>query len=617
MLPHLNAEENLPPSTRKVYINPNFHSQQVARAAFSLQGHITHSHQFQNHIPPPISALSQPPAIHVNPNFLQRQHAMFEHYQMQQMQLQQVRVPVMPYYPPIAAEPTPKVVMVPPPLPPVAPQAKIINKASTFLVRKVAKPEPVSVPVQTNVVKSAPQAPIITISKRKIVRQGVVKTTTPVPAPNQVASVSATKEPTPAKRTKYKLVRALSLTVTPLIKKRRSLREFVGQYALRRTNETGAVKKLSSKPIVLKQSINKSLSMVSIHGVMFKRTAKNKLTKLDAPSSTTTTPVKKSPATSLTRTIKRNISGRTLFVSGNKFVLDPTGCRLTRVRTTSTSQLPLVNPSKMPRRRIDLGGLTYIASGKAKNVFIRTTNHLSRAHLMSARQRSLHMLNGSLVKTNVPCAIFQRLGKCAAHGRGKCRKLHDKRQVAICPRFLHGDCTKKDCLLSHNVSLEKMPVCRFYLRGVCVREDCPYLHKKLGRMAEICIDFLRGYCPLAAECNKRHEFICPEVERNGKCEVASCPICKQKPKALTKTKAEPKPRVKSNIVKLTEEVTNPPEAPNSSRYFKQEDDKQTSQDVDEDVDDEDEDEASADVSGPQRRPKLGMLPAFIPLGNEE
>uniref|UniRef100_B4N5B6 Zinc finger CCCH domain-containing protein 3 n=1 Tax=Drosophila willistoni TaxID=7260 RepID=B4N5B6_DROWI len=624
MLPHLNAEESLPPSTRKVYINPNFHSQQVARAAFSLQGHITHSHQFQNHIPPPISALSQPPAIHVNPHFLQRQHAMFEHYQMQQMQqmqLQQVPVPVMPYYPPIAAEPTPEVVRLPPPPPPppVAPQAKIINKASTFLVRKVAKPQPVPVPVPTKVVKSAPQAPIITISKRKIVRQGVVKTTTPVPAPPQVAAVSATIVPTPAKRTKYKLVRAISLTVTPWIKKRRSLREFVGQYALRRTNETGAVKKLSSKPLVLKRSINKSLSMVSLHGVMFKKTAKNKLTKLDSPRSMTT--VKKAPAPSaLTRTVKRNISGRTLFVSGNKFVLDPTGCRLTRVQTTSTSQLPLVNPSKMPRRRIDLGGLTYIASAKAQNVFIRTTNHLSRAHLMSARQRSLHMLNGSLVKTNVPCAIFQRLGKCAAHSRGKCRKLHDKRQVAICPRFLHGDCTKKDCLLSHNVSLEKMPVCRFYLRGVCVREDCPYLHKKLGRKAEICIEFLRGYCPLAAECNKRHEFICPEVERNGKCEVASCPICKQKPKALTKTKSEPKPRVKSNIVKLTEEVTNPPEAPSSSRYFKQEDDKavidptsehanvdntndldkQTSQDVDDD-DDEDEDEACADQQQQQQQ----------------
>lgn len=176
-------------------------------------------------------------------------------------------------------------------------------------------------------------------------------------------------------------------------------------------------------------------------------------------------------------------------------------------------------------RRIDIGGLTYVASPKTQNVFIRTTNHLSRAHLITARQRSLTLLNKSRVKTNVPCAIYQKLGKCAAHSRGKCRKLHDQRQVAICTRFvpgharststsspirfpfspsstysfLRGECSNSDCLLSHNVTLEKMPVCRYFLRGVCVREDCPYLHKKLSRKAEICIDFVRGYCPLAAE----------------------------------------------------------------------------------------------------------------------
>lgn len=68
--------------------------------------------------------------------------------------------------------------------------------------------------------------------------------------------------------------------------------------------------------------------------------------------------------------------------------------------------------------------------------------------------------------------------------------------------FLRGECTKPKCLLSHNVTLEKMPVCRYYLRGVCVREDCPYLHKKLSSKTEICIDFVRGYCPLAAEVNR-------------------------------------------------------------------------------------------------------------------
>lgn len=64
-------------------------------------------------------------------------------------------------------------------------------------------------------------------------------------------------------------------------------------------------------------------------------------------------------------------------------------------------------------------------------------------------------------------------------------------------RFLRGECLKLNCLLSHNVSLSKMPVCKFFLQGVCVRNDCPYLHKKLSNKAELCTDFQRGFCQLA------------------------------------------------------------------------------------------------------------------------
>lgn len=178
----------------------------------------------------------------------------------------------------------------------------------------------------------------------------------------------------------------------------------------------------SSKSHILKPSVNKSLSMVSIHGVMYKKTAKNKLTKLD------TSNLSKTTAKSVPQAETSGSTGRTLFVRGTKFVLDPSGCRLTRV--------PVNNINKSLRSRIDIGGLTYVSSSKAQNVFIRTSNHVARAHLMTAKQRSLQLLNRSLVKTNIPCAIFQRLGKCAAHSRGKCRRLHDKRQVAICPRLV-------------------------------------------------------------------------------------------------------------------------------------------------------------------------------------
>ncbi|XP_001353814.1 zinc finger CCCH domain-containing protein 3 [Drosophila pseudoobscura] len=600
MLPHLGTEETVPSATRKVYINPNFQ--------MALQGRIAHPFQPQ---PQQQSLPPLPPAIHINPQFLQRQQAMYEEYRrqewMQEMQ-QQVSVPY--YRERVFTEVTPHI-------PDSTPQAKIISKASTCLVRKAPiKTAPLRVP--SPVVAVVPQPPLVSISKRKIVRQPAVKPTPTVTAPP------------PAKRTKYKLVRAISLTFTPLVKKRRTLGEFVGQYALQRTNKAETDKNLSSKPQVVKASVNKSLSMVSIHGVMYRKISKNKLTKLDAPTGAvakSTTPM----------SLNRSLSGRTLLVSGNKFIIDPSGCRLTRVPTatvtpsspaSSDNSAAQLNGNRTTLRRIDIGGLTYVASSKTKNVFIRTTNHVSRAHLITARQRSLTLLNKSLVKTNVPCAIYQKLGKCVAHSRGKCRKLHDKRQVTICPSFLRGECTKSDCLLSHNVTLEKMPVCRYYLRGVCVREDCPYLHKKLSRNTEICIDFVRGYCSLAAECNKRHEFACPELQRKGTCELAKCRFCKQTSKRLIK----PKPKTKKESVGIQEtpQTANPgTEQPGSSRYFKSKGEQATQGEsasaVDQRNDDSEEElpaeeeKASAEV-GPisfRQRPKLGTLPAFIPLGEEE
>ncbi|EDW93162.1 zinc finger CCCH domain-containing protein 3 [Drosophila yakuba] len=597
MLPHMSADEAQPSTTRKVYINPNF----------QLQGQTAHQLPFQMAFQafqtPPQPQLQ--PAIHINPHFLHRQRAMYEQCQreqQEQLMMQQVSASYYLQDPPV---PTIPLMATPPP-----PPAKIISKASTCLVRKPqvkssALPVKPAAPVPVSSVSSLVQPPLVSISKRKIVRQGAWKTAPAVAAPHP---------PPPAKRTRYKLVRAISLTCTPLVKKRRPLREFVGQYALRRTNEAQTTKKLSSKPQVLKLGVNKSLSMVSIHGVMYKKISKNKITKLDASSSA------RVAKTTSPRTLQRTLSGRTLFVSGNKFILDPSGCRLTRVPPSAAGAVQSsVNRSIL--RRIDIGGLTYVASPKALNVFVRTTNHVSRAHLITAKQRSLTLLNKSLVKTNVPCAIFQKLGKCAAHNRGKCRKLHDKRQVAICVSFLRGECTKPECLLSHNVTLEKMPVCRYYLRGVCVREDCPYLHKKLSSKTEICIDFVRGYCPLAAECNKRHEFACPELERKGKCELPRCVFCKKPPsKRLVKVKSRPKPSCKPVTVPDTaKEPATEQELPTSSRYFGTHKEPAEAILTTNDVEQEEPeaDQAETEAPGPRRRPQLGTLPSFIPLGGEE
>lgn len=238
MLPHLSIDEEFPPVSRKWYINPNF---QMTVARMALQGQTASQPlQFQG-----FQGIPQqpPPAIHINPHFLQRQRAMFEQQQQQQEQLKQEQPQQVsaPYFQVI-----PAVLPVTPvtPAPPPPPQAKIISKSSTCLVRKppvksVSKPVASVSAVPPVVARPLVQPPLISISKRKIVRQGAVKA-----APSTKPLPTVPRTPLPAKRTKYKLVRTISLTFTPLLKKRRPLKEFVGQYALRRTNESGSPKKL-------------------------------------------------------------------------------------------------------------------------------------------------------------------------------------------------------------------------------------------------------------------------------------------------------------------------------------------------------------------------------------
>lgn len=132
----------------------------------------------------------------------------------------------------------------------------------------------------------------------------------------------------------------------------------------------------------------------------------------------------------------------------------------------------------------------------------------------------------------------------------------------------------------------------------------------------------------------RHEFICPEFARKGKCELTNCSYCKQmkqqQKQKFTAIKSKTKPKLKVPVpapkVKVTKEnITKVDEAPNSSRYFKCENEKvpPAVQPQDQDPHD-DEDEASEEESssagnsnGPRQRPKLGTLPAFIPLGGSE
>lgn len=113
-------------------------------------------------------------------------------------------------------------------------------------------------------------------------------------------------------------------------------------------------------------------------------------------------------------------------------------------------------------------------------------------------------LRKNFKKNNIPCPLFKKFGKCIRLAHGHCDFLHDKRHVSICRKFLKGVCHDAECLLSHELTVKKMPTCYFYLKGVCNKKDCPYLHVKLSEKSKVCPDFLKGYCEKGKKCLNRH-----------------------------------------------------------------------------------------------------------------
>ncbi|XP_011179644.1 zinc finger CCCH domain-containing protein 3 [Zeugodacus cucurbitae] len=624
------TEKTYGSSSRTIYINPHFNKQVKPMANGAANPVISKTITTGAHINPLFLGVYRPPAIHMNPNFfnnkLLEQQKLQLNYVSKDVNLstnnssnksnqtkklllhgdiidlcdesdQEVEKPVVNAS--LNMAPISKDI-----------KQKIITKSRTKIVREPA--------VIKKVVMPAP-SPLIRLSSKKLVRRTHI-----TPTANLLHNIT----PASPKSTqgKYKLDRRLGLPAIKTSGVKVKRKSFVARYALQRS--TSETKNALTSSKLRSPSINKKLQMININGVLY-RSTRNKLQRKDAstssnqlvPTSVASIGVKSNSNKNTIQKPSKTAYDRVLFVHGTKFVLDKHGFKLTRIAPTSkdsvTDTTKCTIPAQRQRQRIDIGGLTYIAS-TTQNVFVRTRNHLALAHLNTAKNRSLQLLTRRFVKTNIPCAIYQRIGKCIAHERGKCNKVHDKKQVTICPRFLRSECHNTDCLLSHNVSLAKMPVCKFFLQGVCVRTDCPYLHKKLSVNADICQDFLRGYCKLAEQCNKRHEFVCPEYERKGNCELVNCVYCKnRKRKLLNEPTKQPKKAV--NNIQATQASTGV-----AQRYFidKSPNANATTCDMtlkDESVEDEAIDthtEASdSDDEMPSAfvRPKVGALPAFIPL----
>lgn len=532
----------------------------------------------KTHINPNFLRSKPPESIHVNPNFL-----------------------------PKLKPPQPNQV-------PVPQQGKIISKSRTKLIRAPTdKPAPkIQPPVPGTCVSVVPNGtpnPLIKIGNRKLIRAPLITDVTRIQRPvvlKKPLGVTAV-----SRVGKYKVDRR-----SPRTKERKPLRKgFVGKYALSRVAEKEL---LSPKRVVrtsrrvcrLEKTLKAGKLLLNINGTLYK-SSRTKLEKADGkpPNSGQTT----KPSST-----QHKLGERVVFVRGDKFILDKGGRKLTRAKSDGAEHFAL--------KRIDIGGLTYVAD--SQDTFVRTNNHKTRNYLSTTKQKSISYLSKRMTKSNMPCQIFRKVGKCAAHESGRCPKVHDKKQVVICPKFLKGECMADKCLLSHDASLSKMPTCKFFLLGCCTRTECPYLHKKLNERTEICLDFVRGFCKLAEKCDKRHEFICPTFASTGECAKTRCPYSHKKfdtgkfsEKSCSRSAREPRLEIREKVL-----PPSPPtedrgptnheklsEGKNASRYF--EDRRKRRRVVPPGVSN-DEDSPSKQPENTlisQKRHKLGDLPAFIPL----
>ncbi|XP_058062495.1 zinc finger CCCH domain-containing protein 3 [Anopheles bellator] len=451
--------------------------------------------------------------------------------------------------------------------------------------------------VANKITYSGPVNPIIKNTRRKLIR-AIPVTSASLKAPSSAPTLAPL-----VKIGKNKLIRSTvprnvgleSVKAASLIPQRKYLKidrrvpkrlssgkpSFVKRYALSRVNSITAKRVVITDPKLLKltrkgvtkpgattrgplpyTSSNKRLVLVNINGVLYRSTP-NTLQK-SVPSSLSQRTQGQHVVPELARKGKEHF----LVIRGTRFALDRTGMRLRMVG--SAGPVPEKRPPETRMHRIDIGGLTYKA--RQDGTFVRTDVHRTRNHLSVAKQRSIQVLATRLKKCNEPCHIYRRLGKCLAHSRGKCPKLHDPKHISICRKFLRGECTVEGCLMSHNVSLEKMPVCRYFLEGRCVRDVCPYLHKKVSEKERICHAFLNGFCALAGKCPNRHVFQCPEYERDGKCDRIKCPYPHGRKEIKSKPSIQSAPSEKSRKgtvpSKQPETIGPPPVLP--LRYYREE-----------------------------------------------
>lgn len=190
--------------------------------------------------------------------------------------------------------------------------------------------------------------------------------------------------------------------------------EFISRFALCRNTSSQIISKLNINSQNSRTHFHKKQKILNINGIIYKSTG---------------TQLQRKPLIETIPNIHLEAKEKVIKVRGDRFVLDRNGKSLTRIMRSSNSD------KSESLKRIDFGGLTYLAKSNKSNVFIRTDLHKARNHLSQARNRSITLLlSKNRSKNNIPCAVYRRLGKCSANEKGRCMKKHDPNQVVVCTK---------------------------------------------------------------------------------------------------------------------------------------------------------------------------------------
>ncbi|XP_033207484.1 uncharacterized protein LOC117167033 isoform X3 [Belonocnema kinseyi] len=163
-------------------------------------------------------------------------------------------------------------------------------------------------------------------------------------------------------------------------------------------------RKTKSSGFTRTEKLRNSMKLVSIGGISYK-SSKNQLVRRTSTN-----------LTKRKRIISREGHEQFSITSDGKVLLRLNGTRKCQTHmnhsgiTVNRSKTTLIRRKSIPLVKQNLKGNI---SNKVK-------------------QRSIQILRNKMRKNNQPCLFFQKFGYCANQDIGKCHKVHDKKQVALC-----------------------------------------------------------------------------------------------------------------------------------------------------------------------------------------